>query len=161
MTSGAAIVTLGTPRFTTRLQEAEVVGDDAVLAPQARLGVRRGGDAHHAAFVAKAERAVAQAEAFDGVDEARRPAAAAELAVGHARQADRFLEGDDLADAVVLHLAELSLRYLLRFAAARGLDQALRAHETADVLGVEGRLHVLPRYHASMSTTLTAMLSDS
>ena len=81
---------------------AEIVSDDAVLALERRLGIGRRRNTDHLAFGTETERAVAQAEALDRVDEARRPAAAPELAVGDARQADRFLEPDDVPDRFVL-----------------------------------------------------------
>ena len=110
-------------------------------APQPLLRIGRGGDAHHAARGAKAERAVAQAEARHRIDEAGRPAAAAEFAVGDARQAERLLEVDDLADAVVLHGAKAGVVELSGLVRTRGVDEPRRPHEAADVLGVEGRLH--------------------
>src|SRR5437868_10013760 len=121
------------------LQEAVVVGDDALLAPELLLGIGRCGDAENAALGAEAERAVAQPEARHRIDEARGPAAAAKLAVGDARQRERLLEGDDLANAVVLHGAESSLVELAGLVRARRFDETRRSHEAADVLGVEGR----------------------
>jgi hypothetical protein len=129
------------PPFYHALQEAIVVGDDALPPAQPLLGVRRGGDAQHPARVAEAERAVAQAEALHRVDESRRPAAPAELAVAYARQAERFLESDDLPDAGILHFAKGGFAGLPGFARPRGLDQPRRTHEAADVLGAEGRFH--------------------
>ena len=62
----------------------------------------------------------------------------AKLAVGDARQADRFLEGDDLADRVVLRDLEAGLVELAGLAGAGCLDEPRRADETADVLGMDG-----------------------
>ena len=94
-----------------------------------------------AVLVAEAERAVAQPEAVDRVDEARRPAAAAELAVGDRRQADRLLEGDDLADAFVLQALHFGVADLAGLAVARGLEQALGPQEAADMLDPGRRPH--------------------
>src|SRR5207253_7806524 len=124
-----------------RAQEPVVVRHDALLALEPLLRIRRGGDAHHAALGAKAEGTVAQAEALDGVDEARGPASPPEFAVGDARQAERLLKGDDLADAVVLHGAKAGVVELAGLVRARRVDEPRRPDEAADVLGVEGRLH--------------------
>ncbi len=122
------------------LQEFVVVGDDAALAPELRLGIGRGGDADPVRRGAEAQRAVAQTEAFDGVDEARRPAAAAELAVGDRAQPEILLERHDFAHAAVLHRREARIVELAGLVGARSLDQALGPQEAADVLGAERRL---------------------
>ena len=125
--------------FHHAFQEAIVVGDDAMLALEPRLGIGRRRNAEHAGLVAKTERAVAQGKTFHRIDEAGRPAAPAEFAIGDARQPERLLEGDDLADGVVLDGAESGHVELAGLVRPGRFDETRRSYEAADVLGVKWR----------------------
>src|SRR3989338_4460923 len=105
MTSGAAMVTFGRPFVTQVFRNLKT---SATMRCQRRRGVGRGRDANHPAVAPKRQGSIAQAEAVHRVDEARRPAAAAKLPVGDARQAERLLEGDDFPDALVLDVFEFN-----------------------------------------------------
>src|SRR5690606_27376738 len=105
------------------------------------LGVGRGHGDDRALLVAEgAERAVAQAEAGDRVEEAGRPHAAAVFAVGNGAEAEALLEAHQFDDGFVL---DLSIRLGCDRAGlglARGVEKALGPKEAADVLDAEGRV---------------------
>src|SRR5204863_7463853 len=122
-----------------RSEEAIVVGDDTVLAPEGSPGIRRRGHANDAAFIPEGQSSVAQFETVDRIDEPRRPAAAAELAVGDRRQAERFLEGHDLANAYILDFPEFLFIQAFRLVRAGRLAQALRPQDAADMLDAKRR----------------------
>src|SRR5690606_11348850 len=70
------------------------------------------------------------------------------------READRFLERNHLAHAVVLDLLQLRVRYLSRLPGARRGEQALGSHEAPDMLHMEVRLHEYsPRRSFAPSTS--------
>src|SRR2546426_10368296 len=106
-----------------RPEEAIVVRDDTVLAPEGSPGIRGRGHANDAAFIPEGQSSVAQPETVNRIDEPRRPAAAAELAVGDRRQAEQFLEGHDLADAFILDVLKFLFIQAFRLVRARRLEQ--------------------------------------
>ena len=89
-------------------------------------------------------REILRAFALGGADPADRgeevevPPVAAELAVGHGGQADRFLLGDECGDRLVLDRAQLvgGQPALTPFGA--GIGEPLRSQQTADHVGVVG-----------------------
>ena len=79
-------------------------------------------------------------DAAELVDEVHVPRGAAELPVGRHAQADVLLQGDDLADRVVLHLAQpVGVDAPFREVMS-GLHQRPRAQQATDMLGPERRL---------------------
>src|SRR5262249_28592187 len=131
-----------------RLEERELVGCDAAGAPQARLRIGRELGALARAAGAELDRPLAQAKSFDGVDEAGRPAAAAKLAVGHRRHADILLEAHDLDDGPVGGALELVAADRTGLECPRRVQQVVRPHEAADMLGAKRRLELAYRIHA-------------
>ena len=83
---------------------------------------------------------VGAGDAAELVDEVHVPRRAAELAVGHRAQAEVLLQGDDVADRVVLGRAQ-AVGVDAAFAEVLpGLHELARAQQAADVLGPERRL---------------------
>ena len=133
---------LGQPLRRKRGEEAEIVGDDRAGARQPARRVGRGGDAGAPGFRLEAEHPfLAQPEARERIDHAGRPGAAAELAVGHRRQADPVLEGDDVADRRVLGRAQAPGVEPARPMRAHRLEQPRRPDEAPHMLGAEGLVH--------------------
>ena len=76
-------------------------------------------------------------DAVDRVDEVHVPRRAAELPVGRRAQADVLLHLDDVRDRLVLYPAELGVVDLAGGVPGAGVEQVLRAEQTADVVGAE------------------------
>ena len=74
------------------------------------------------------------------VDEVHVPRRAAELSVGRDVQADVLLQGDDIADRLVLDRAQAGGVDPARREIMAGLHQCSRAQQAADVVGPERRL---------------------
>ena len=82
----------------------------------------------------------ADLHAADIAEEIHVPAAAPQLAVGHALQADVLLALDEARDLGVLQAAQLGWRDALGLALLARLEQVLRAKQAADVVRPEWRL---------------------
>ncbi len=142
---------LGQPLRRERGEEAVVIGDDRAFSREPARGVGRGGDPPVPRCRPEAQHPLlAQPEAVERVDHPGRPGAAAELAVGHRRQADFVLEGDDLADRRVLGRAQPPGVERPRPVRAHRIEQRRGAHEAPDMLGAEGRIHGGPPVAAGL-----------
>ena len=162
MTSGAEIVTLGTPGHDA-VEESELVDGDPPRPEEAGPSVRRRPDAARPLLVPEAERRLAEPEPVDGVDEPRRPVPAPELAVGHGPESKPLLKGDHLADALVLELAEPLGGEPAGSGVARGAEQAIGPEEAPDMLGARSWRGAIGHQHggsASWRKTRLRILPD-
>ncbi len=79
-------------------------------------------------------------DVVDGEDKVVPPVAPAEIAISNGMQADTFLQGDDVAHRLRFHFPKRRVVDLALVAPCAGLDQALGAKKTANVVGAERRL---------------------
>ena len=122
-----------------RLQEFEILGDDRTHAadPLGRNRRRRG--RRKAVLVAECEFRGAEIEAFDGAQEAARPAAAPKLAVGNDLKPELLLHFDSIANGAVLSLAQHVEADLAGLPIAPRLHEIRWAFQAADVIDGVGR----------------------
>src|SRR5450432_174885 len=81
-----------------------------------------------------------QLDAVEMAQEIVMPPLAAELAIGHALETDRFLPGDQLPDLGILDGLQLRWCDLAREALGARLLDRRRAEQRADLVGAERRL---------------------
>ena len=122
-------------------QERERLTEDGVLDPHPSVDAhRRRGVVVFALLVAEAHMdalALDLAHAAELIDEVHVPRRAPELAVGGALQADVALEGDRIADRVVLDRAQLGRIDAPRLVVGAGAPDPLGPEQAADVVGAK------------------------
>ena len=107
---GEGIVSFGVPA-RARLQEIEVVAEDAAVEREAAFDLEARGREIHIALVAvkvHGDVLLNLAHAADLVEEVHVPGRAAEFAVGDALQAQLFLQFHDIANGDVFGLAQIA-----------------------------------------------------
>jgi hypothetical protein len=92
-----------------------------------------------AGVVAEFERGGPDGKAVCALDEAPPVGAAAKFAVAHHLEPDLLLHCEDVADALVLQLAEFGVADLSGGMPAESLPQRSGAQQAADVIGAERR----------------------
>ena len=124
-----------------RLQEREVVAEDAFVELELALDLqRRGSEFDHALLVAKLHLHVVLhlGGAAHLIQEIHVPGRAAEFAVGDAFQAQVFLLADDVADRLIFDAAQIGLADAAALFVFASLQQLGRTEQAADVIGAEG-----------------------
>ena len=120
-------------------QEHEFVERERLRTADLALGIRRREIDLVTAVIAELERGRLDLEALRTLDEPPPIGAAAEFSVGDHLQADLFLQGDHVADALVLQRGELHIVHLLGGVPAEGLPQGAWTQQAADMIGTKWR----------------------
>src|SRR4051812_7850956 len=139
------------------LQFAEVVSEDDVVEPDLSRDIGNGrGEIEVAPLVVEMylERLLRPDDSSQLVDEIHVPGAAAELAVRRGAQAHLLLHPHDLADRLVLDLAEPLARQAPARERGPGFEELLRTEQAADVVGPERRCgrHGAPQSRGSFTS---------
>ena len=122
-------------------QELEFIERERLRAADLSRGIRRGEFHLVSAVVAKLERRRPDFKAVGALDKAAPIGSAAEFAVGHDLQAERFLQPDDAANAIVQNVVRNpSAEILAGGVVAMGLPQRGRAQQAADMVGAKRRV---------------------